>query len=165
MKIRPQFTLRSNIIWTIWSAIPKCTVARLFFLCIGEEITWVWGHQPLQLSSAAMNISPQHLPRYHAVNIMRRLIRGTESAWCPSVASSHCGRSIICFRWSEALEQSPGRHPICSITACVPEKTWNTFISAIVPRHYYVVYFWFDVATVVLEAIFYLGHYNKFNVM
>ena len=38
----------------------------------------------------------------------------------------------------------------------------KTFISAIVPGRYYVVCFWFDVATVVVEFFFYLGHYKIF---
>jgi len=52
---------------------------------------------------------------------------------------SYCRGTLVCFSWSETLEQSSGRYYYGTITSSVSKKTENLPISAILPGHYTVV--------------------------
>jgi len=58
---------------------------------------------------------------------------------CPPITPSYCAGTLVCFSWSETLEQSSGRYYYGTITTSVSKKTENFPISAILPRHYTVV--------------------------
>jgi len=55
---------------------------------------------------------------------------------CPPITPSYCRGMLVCFSWSETLEQSSGRYYYGTITTSVSKKTENLLISAIIPGHY-----------------------------
>ena len=63
--------------------------------------------------------------------------------WCVPVASLNCWRPFIWLCWAKALEQSPWWHYIGFIAVSFQKETENSFISAILSGHYFVVCYGF----------------------
>jgi len=89
---------------------------------------------------ALHNTAPQYLSE-----ILRRVADIPSRSLRPST-SSHLvvrpsrlvtvGGTLVCFSWSETLEQSSERYYYGTITTSVSKKTENLPISAIIPGHY-----------------------------
>jgi len=71
--------------------------------------------------------------QFHAIDI-----RSTCGS-CPPITPRYCRGTLVCFSWSETLEQSSGRYYYVTITTSVSKKTENLPISAVIPGHYTVV--------------------------
>jgi len=52
---------------------------------------------------------------------------------CPPITPRYCRGTLLCFSWSETLEQSSGRYYYGTITTSVSKKTENLPISAMLP--------------------------------
>ena len=66
-----------------------------------------------------------------------------QPTWCAPVVSRNCRRPFIWLCWFKALEQSPWWHYIGFIAVSLQKKTENSFISAILSGHYFVVCYGF----------------------
>jgi len=73
---------------------------------------------------------------------------------CPHITPSYCRGTLVCFSWSETLEQSSGRYYYGTITTSVSKKTENLPISAIIPGHYTVISDCFAIVVLAVTSYF-----------